>query len=98
MIIGKSQREIEKMRASGQLVGRVLRELRRMVVPGVTTIEINDAADQMICLDTPAPFYCIGGWYQDFTQVTDAEVAGYLARRAAGSGGAVPPSPLPRAS
>ena len=28
MIIGKSQKEIEKMRASGQLVGRVLRELR----------------------------------------------------------------------
>lgn len=48
MIIGKSQKEIEKMRASGQLVGRVLRELRRMVAPGVTTIEINDAADRMI--------------------------------------------------
>ena len=48
MIIGKSQKEIEKMRASGQLVGRVLRELRRMAAPGVTTIEINDAADQMI--------------------------------------------------
>src|SRR5918993_2076603 len=48
MIIGKSQKEIEKMRASGQLVGSVLRELRRMVAPGVTTIEINDAADQMI--------------------------------------------------
>src|SRR5688500_15502118 len=48
MIIGKSQKEIEKMRASGQLVGRVLRELRRMAAPGITTIEINDAADQMI--------------------------------------------------
>lgn len=48
MIIGKSQKEIEKMRASGQLVGRVLRELRSMAAPGVSTIEINDAADQMI--------------------------------------------------
>lgn len=48
MIIGKSQKEIDKMRASGQLVGRVLRELRKMVAPGVTTIEINDAADKMI--------------------------------------------------
>lgn len=48
MIIGKSQKEIEKMRAAGQLVGRVLRELRRMVGPGVTTLEINDAADRMI--------------------------------------------------
>jgi len=48
MIIGKSQKEIEKMRASGQLVGRVLRELRRMVQPGITTLQVNDAADRMI--------------------------------------------------
>lgn len=48
MIIGKSQKEIEKMRASGQLVGRVLRELKRMVEPGITTLEVNEAADRMI--------------------------------------------------
>ena len=48
MIIGKSQKEIEKMRASGQLVGRVLQALREMVEPGITTLEINDAADRMI--------------------------------------------------
>ncbi|MEK6336626.1 MAG: type I methionyl aminopeptidase [Acidobacteriota bacterium] len=48
MIIGKSQKEIEKMRASGQLVGRVLQELRAMVEPGMTTLEVNDAADKMI--------------------------------------------------
>src|SRR5438552_14139360 len=48
MIIGKSQKEIEKMRASGQLVGRVLRELTKMVEPGMTTLEVNDAADKMI--------------------------------------------------
>jgi len=36
------------MRASGQLVGRVLQALREMVEPGITTLEINDAADQMI--------------------------------------------------
>ena len=48
MIIGKSQKEIDKMRASGQLVGRVLQELRSMVAPGVTTLEINDVAEKMI--------------------------------------------------
>src|SRR5436305_13897051 len=48
MIIGKSQREIEKMRAAGRLVGKVLLELRNMVEPGMTTLEVNDAADQMI--------------------------------------------------
>ncbi len=48
MIIGKSQKEIGKMRAAGQLVGQVLLELRNMVEPGMTTLEVNDAADRMI--------------------------------------------------
>lgn len=48
MIIGKSQKEIEKMRASGQLVGQVLRELKAMVEPGLTTIEVDAAAEKMI--------------------------------------------------
>ena len=48
MIIGKSRKELEKMRGAGQLVGRVLRELRRMAVPGVTTLEIDEAAERMI--------------------------------------------------
>lgn len=48
MIIGKSQKEIDKMRASGQLVGQVLRELRAMVRPGLTTIEVDATAEKMI--------------------------------------------------
>ena len=48
MIIGKSRKEIEKMRAAGKLVGLVLRELREMVSPGITTIEIDRAAEKMI--------------------------------------------------
>lgn len=48
MIIGKSKREIEKMRAAGQLVGSVLEELRNMVMPGISTIEIDRAAERMI--------------------------------------------------
>ena len=48
MIIGKSKKEIEKMRAAGQLVGSVLRELREMVAPGIATIEIDRAAEKMI--------------------------------------------------
>jgi putative phosphoribosyl transferase len=68
------------------------------VAPPRWTVELRDVADQQICLDTPAPFYGIGEWYRDFTQVTDAEVADYLARRAGGSAGAVLPSTEPRAS
>lgn len=48
MIIGKSQKEIEKMRASGRLVGHVLQGLRQMVRPGVTTLEVDLVADKMI--------------------------------------------------
>jgi methionyl aminopeptidase len=48
MIIGKSKRELEKMRAAGQLVGQVLVYLRTLVAPGVTTMEIDRAAEQMI--------------------------------------------------
>src|SRR5437660_7149163 len=48
MIIGKSQKEIEKMRAAVQLVGQVLRELSAMVEPGLTTLEVDAAAEKMI--------------------------------------------------
>src|SRR5216110_1821559 len=48
MIIGKSKREIEKMRAAGALVGLVLARLRNMVEPGISTIEIDRAAERMI--------------------------------------------------
>lgn len=48
MIIGKSKKELEKMRAAGQLVGLVREELRKMVEPGVATIDIDRAAEKMI--------------------------------------------------
>jgi methionyl aminopeptidase len=48
MIIGKSKRELEKMRAAGQLAGQVLNHLREMVEPGITTLEIDRAAEKMI--------------------------------------------------
>jgi methionyl aminopeptidase len=48
MIIGKSRKELEKMRAAGRLVAQVREELRRMVRPGVTTIELDMAAEKMI--------------------------------------------------
>jgi len=48
MIIGKSRKELEKMRAAGRLIGLVREELRRMVAPGVTTLELDRAAEKMI--------------------------------------------------
>ncbi|MCA1577229.1 MAG: type I methionyl aminopeptidase [Acidobacteria bacterium] len=48
MIIGKSKRELDKMRASGRLVGQVLAHLRTLVEPGITTMEVDRAAEKMI--------------------------------------------------
>lgn len=48
MIIAKSKKEIEKMRAAGKLVGQVLQELRNMVEPGISTLDVDRAAERMI--------------------------------------------------
>jgi methionyl aminopeptidase len=47
-IVCKSQSEIEKMRRSGHIVRQVLDELRKMVAPGVTTMDLEKAAEQKI--------------------------------------------------
>jgi methionyl aminopeptidase len=44
-IVLLSRREIEKMRQAGQLAARLLTYLERMVKPGVSTLELNDAAE-----------------------------------------------------
>jgi methionyl aminopeptidase len=48
MIIAKSQKELEKMRAVGELIAEVRETLRAMVAPGVTTLELNAAAEKMM--------------------------------------------------
>ncbi len=42
----------------------------------------GDVADELVCLETPEPFYAIGQFYDDFTQTTDREVATCLERAA----------------
>jgi methionyl aminopeptidase len=48
MIIGKSRKELDKMRAAGRLIGQVREYLRSMVKPGITTLEIDREAERMI--------------------------------------------------
>ncbi len=48
MIIRKSPSELQKMRASGQLVAKILQELAKMVKPGVTTQDLERVADKMV--------------------------------------------------
>ena len=48
MIIRKSPSELEKMRASGMLVWRILDELTQMVEPGVTTLDLEKVAEKRV--------------------------------------------------
>jgi methionyl aminopeptidase len=48
MIVRRSQAEIAKLRRANQLVGTVLGKLRAMVAPGVTTADIDAAAEAMV--------------------------------------------------
>src|SRR2546426_7618445 len=55
--------------------------------------EMRAKVDDVICAITPEPFEAVGRWYQDFSQTTDEEVRGLLARRKAPEKGEAVPSP-----
>jgi methionyl aminopeptidase len=48
MVIRKSRTEIEKMRRAGLIVAETLRDLRKMVAPGVTTRVLDSYAEKKI--------------------------------------------------
>ena len=45
-----------------------------------TCEELRAEVDEIVCLETPEPFYAVGLWYEDFSQTTDEEVCGLLDR------------------
>jgi putative phosphoribosyl transferase len=50
------------------------------VAAAETCDEFRDDVDEIVCAVTPAPFYSVGLWYDDFSQTTDDEVRELLAR------------------
>lgn len=48
MIIAKSAKDLDKMRAVGELIAEVREALRALVKPGISTMELNNIADGMI--------------------------------------------------
>jgi predicted phosphoribosyltransferase len=44
-----------------------------------TCRELAEIADEVLCAETPDPFYAVGSWYADFDQTTDDEVRELLA-------------------
>jgi putative phosphoribosyl transferase len=56
------------------------------VAPPDTVASLSREADDVVALETPEPFFAIGGWYADFTPTSDAEVVDLLAAAAATGG------------
>jgi putative phosphoribosyl transferase len=45
-----------------------------------TCEEFRSEVDEVICAVTPAPFYAVGLWYEEFSQTSDEDVRDLLAR------------------
>lgn len=45
-----------------------------------TCRELGRLADEVVCAETPEPFFGVGAWYNDFGQTSDEEVRDLLAR------------------
>ncbi|MFF2613005.1 phosphoribosyltransferase family protein [Kitasatospora sp. NPDC058046] len=53
------------------------------VAPADWAERLDEVADELVCVDTPSPFYAIGEFYADFSQTEDEEVLRLLAEAAA---------------
>jgi len=63
MIFLKSDEEIELLRASNQIVSKALAEVAKLIAPGITTEQLNKAADEFIRDNKAVPGF-LG--YNDF--------------------------------
>jgi predicted phosphoribosyltransferase len=50
------------------------------VAAAETCDELGAVVDDVVCPETPEPFYAVGLWYEDFSQTTDEEVQDLLSR------------------
>lgn len=61
---------------------RARKPARIVVAVPAAAVEVCDAfrheVDEVVCYVTPDPFYGVGRWYEDFSQVTDEEVRDLL--------------------
>lgn len=76
--------------ATGSSMRAAIRALREMkparlvlavpVAPHPTCGHLKSEVDELICLEMPEPFYGVGQFYVDFSQVSDAQVTELLDR------------------
>jgi putative phosphoribosyl transferase len=47
----------------------------------IMAVPVCSGESELICLAQPSPFFAVGSWYEDFSEVSDAEVLADLADR-----------------
>jgi putative phosphoribosyl transferase len=92
-LAGKTVIVVDDGVATGASVRTALRSLRSRdparivlavpVAPPSTCAALGREVDEAVCLLTPEPFYAVGQWYRDFSQVADEEVVRLLREAAA---------------
>jgi predicted phosphoribosyltransferase len=102
-VAGKTVILVDDGLATGSTMRAAVRALRRLrpeqIIVAVPTSarstcdEFQTIADACICSITPEPFQAVGLWYDDFAQVSDAEVCELLANQAMDVVSSVPPIP-----
>ncbi|GAB4354805.1 MAG: hypothetical protein Kow0026_13650 [Oricola sp.] len=96
-LAGKTVIVVDDGVATGATVNSALRLIRKQkparlvlalpVAPPDALARLEQHADEVVCLSTPAPFYAVGAHYADFSQVDDAEVIETLRRNRERLGG-----------
>jgi len=76
--------------ATGATVIATVRFLRKLnpkkiviavpVAPPEILPKLSGEADEVRCVETPSPFFAIGQFYADFSQLSDSEVLEYLSK------------------
>ena len=69
------------MRAAAKALRRLEPERIVVAVPvgaAETCAEFGALADEVVCAETPEPFWAVGNWYDDFSQTTDEQVRSLL--------------------
>jgi predicted phosphoribosyltransferase len=95
-ISGKTVILVDDGLATGSTMRAAVGALRRLgparIVVAVPTgapqacAELREEVDEVVCAESPQPFYAVGLYYQDFSQTTDQEVRDLLERAAAPEG------------
>ena len=89
-IVGRTAIVVDDGIATGATMRAALLSVRRRkparlvlavpVAPDDTLRRLRRDVDEVVCLDTPADFYAVGQFYDDFPQLRDEEVTALLAQ------------------